>query len=176
MTTTAIKLWDEDINGTGNELANIITGNSGNNRLNGLSGNDFLQGGAGNDIYQIDGTGTKTVTIVNTGRGADRDVIEFTSASSEHLWFSRDSANNNALVIHQIGTQSVVRIEDWFASNSNHVASIKTNDGKVLTDSNLANLVQAMASLTPPAAGETSLNPSRHTALDSVLAANWQAA
>ncbi|GCL43050.1 hypothetical protein NIES80_27610 [Dolichospermum planctonicum] len=37
------------INGTGNELNNIITGNAGNNTLDGGSGNDILNGGAGND-------------------------------------------------------------------------------------------------------------------------------
>ena len=167
---------NDNINGTGNELDNSMTGNSGNNRLNGLSGNDVLRGGAGDDIYQIDGTEAKTVTIVNTGRGADRDVIQFTAATSAQLWFSRDTANSNALVIRQIGTDSVVRIDDWFASNANHVATIKTSDGKLLSDSNLDNLVQAMASLTPPAAGETTLNPTKYTSLDTMIAANWQAA
>ncbi|WP_292039311.1 beta strand repeat-containing protein [Massilia sp. UBA6681] len=38
-----------DIEGTGNELNNIITGNSGNNALDGLAGNDTIHAGAGND-------------------------------------------------------------------------------------------------------------------------------
>lgn len=37
------------IDGTGNNLNNIITGSSGNNVLNGLSGDDTLDGEAGND-------------------------------------------------------------------------------------------------------------------------------
>jgi Ca2+-binding RTX toxin-like protein len=40
-----------DINGVGNELANLLTGNSGNNRLDGGLGADRLTGGAGNDTY-----------------------------------------------------------------------------------------------------------------------------
>src|SRR5207244_4741724 len=37
------------INGTGNELDNVITGNDGNNKLLGADGNDTLSGGLGND-------------------------------------------------------------------------------------------------------------------------------
>ena len=37
------------INGTGNDLNNIITGNTGNNVLSGLAGNDTLTGSSGND-------------------------------------------------------------------------------------------------------------------------------
>lgn len=37
------------IDGSGNELANLIVGNAGNNRLNGAAGNDTLEGNAGND-------------------------------------------------------------------------------------------------------------------------------
>ncbi len=38
-----------DIDGTGNEAANILTGNDGQNRLYGEGGNDVMFGGAGND-------------------------------------------------------------------------------------------------------------------------------
>ncbi len=43
-----------DINGTGNELDNIITGNVGSNRLNGREGNDSIFGGDGNDHIEAD--------------------------------------------------------------------------------------------------------------------------
>jgi Ca2+-binding RTX toxin-like protein len=42
------------INGTGNELNNIIIGNNGNNVLDGGTGNDALKGGLGNDTYYVD--------------------------------------------------------------------------------------------------------------------------
>src|SRR5262249_48879904 len=38
-----------NLNGTGNDLANVIIGNDGNNTLSGLGGNDTLAGGLGND-------------------------------------------------------------------------------------------------------------------------------
>ncbi|MCW9681474.1 cadherin domain-containing protein, partial [Dolichospermum planctonicum UHCC 0167] len=44
------------INGTGNDLNNIITGNTGNNVLTGGTGADTMIGGAGNDSYYVDNT------------------------------------------------------------------------------------------------------------------------
>ena len=42
------------INGTGNNLGNLIVGNNGNNILNGRAGADTLVGGLGNDTYYVD--------------------------------------------------------------------------------------------------------------------------
>ncbi|MCX6178336.1 MAG: M10 family metallopeptidase C-terminal domain-containing protein [Chlorobiales bacterium] len=63
------------INGTGNELDNIITGNSGNNILSGGAGNDSLFGDAGNDIL-IGGAGADTLT-----GGEGNDIFRYTSQS-----------------------------------------------------------------------------------------------
>jgi Ca2+-binding RTX toxin-like protein len=55
------------INGTGNELDNLLTGNSGKNVLNGAAGNDILQGGAGDDTL----TDTAGKNIFDGGAGID---------------------------------------------------------------------------------------------------------
>ncbi|SMC46565.1 beta strand repeat-containing protein [Sporomusa malonica] len=69
---------NSNINGTGNELDNVLTGNSYNNSLSGGAGNDTLDGGggidtmvggAGNDIYVVDSTGDKVTE--NAGEGID---------------------------------------------------------------------------------------------------------
>jgi hypothetical protein len=44
-TKEALKLWDENIDGTGNALDNNLAGNRGDNALFGLAGNDVLDGG-----------------------------------------------------------------------------------------------------------------------------------
>jgi len=49
------------INGTGNELRNLVRGNSANNTLNGKAGDDRLVGGAGNDRL-IGGPGNDKLT------------------------------------------------------------------------------------------------------------------
>lgn len=63
----------DDINGTGNTLANIVNGNAGQNTLSGGDGNDTLYGFDGDDIL-MGGAGLDTLT---GGNGAD--TFGFTS-------------------------------------------------------------------------------------------------
>ncbi|TMJ13827.1 MAG: calcium-binding protein, partial [Alphaproteobacteria bacterium] len=60
-----------NVNGTGNELVNVINGNSGNNVLNGLLGGDVMAGGLGDDTYIVDNSGDKA----NEGVGAGDDLV-----------------------------------------------------------------------------------------------------
>ncbi len=60
------------INGTGNELANVITGNGAANQLNGQAGNDTLDGGAGNDAL----TGWSGADTMIGGAGNDLYFVE----------------------------------------------------------------------------------------------------
>ncbi|MDI1258086.1 calcium-binding protein [Aquabacterium sp.] len=64
-------------------------------------------------------------------------------------------------------------INNWYANAANQVESVKLSDGKTLTPSNVDNLVNAMASFTPPALGQTTLPANYQTALNPVIAANW---
>lgn len=90
----------ENLNATGNILANVLTGNTGNNLIDGADGNDTLfggagsdtlQGGAGNDVlngqsgadsmtggsgddtYQVDNLGDLVVEL--SGGGTGRDTV-----------------------------------------------------------------------------------------------------
>ncbi|WP_311775972.1 calcium-binding protein [Pseudomonas baetica] len=86
-------LGSGNINGTGNELDNIITGNSGNNRLSGLAGADTIFGGAGNDTilasvndgndHYDGGTGTDTYDLSATSAAATVDLQAGTSTSTQ---------------------------------------------------------------------------------------------
>jgi len=66
------------INGTGNELNNILSGNSANNMLNGGSGNDSLYGNEGDDIY-VFGRGSGSDKIYNYASDyvAANDMVVF---------------------------------------------------------------------------------------------------
>ena len=44
----------------------------------------------------------------------------------------------------------------------------------MLLDSQVDNLVQAIAAFLPPAAGQTTLPPDYHSALNAAIAANWK--
>ena len=178
-----------DISGTGNALDNTLTGNIRNNTLRGALGNDLLLGMAGNDTL-IGGEGQDTlngnighdryeflrgdgqdVIIDSSTVAGEQDQLVFGSAiSSEQLWLSQHGQD---LVIAVIGTTDQVTIQDWFANPHSRIEHIKSG-GKTLSDSNVQNLVDAMAGLTPPALGETSLNPNDSAQLSAVITANWQ--
>jgi Ca2+-binding RTX toxin-like protein len=63
----------DNINGTGNGLANLIIGNARNNILNGLGGADQLKGGLGNDRLIWDSSDT---LVDGGGGGADTLVVQ----------------------------------------------------------------------------------------------------
>ena len=58
-----------NINGTGNELDNVIAGNSGDNYLDGGIGVDSYVGGTGNDTYVVDATPPATVLNITGQAG-----------------------------------------------------------------------------------------------------------
>jgi Ca2+-binding RTX toxin-like protein len=70
-----------DINGSGNNLANIITGNIGNNLIEGLAGNDTLDGGgngAAGDTVSYANAGAAVTVNLTTGLatgGAGSDTV-----------------------------------------------------------------------------------------------------
>jgi serralysin len=68
------------INGTGNDLANLIAGNAAANLLNASTGNDALGGGAGNDSL-LDGTGNGSLTG-GAGAGNFRLTTALTGATN----------------------------------------------------------------------------------------------
>ena len=90
--------------------------------------------------------------------------------SLSQLWFRK---TGNDLEVSIIGTTDKMTVSNWYLGNQYHVEVFKTADGKALLDSQVQNLVQAMASFAPPAAGQTTLAPNYAAALAPVLAANW---
>jgi Ca2+-binding RTX toxin-like protein len=83
------------INGTGNQLANVLTGNSVGNLLSGLEGNDSLIGGAGadtliggsgDDVYTVDNLGDVVVEATNEGLDTVNSSVSYAlSVNIENL-------------------------------------------------------------------------------------------
>jgi Ca2+-binding RTX toxin-like protein len=92
------------INGTGNELNNVITGNNASNILTGGLGNDTLNGGAsadtlmgglGNDTYVVDDPGDIVTEAFNEGTDTVQSYIPYTlGANVENLTLMGTSAIN----------------------------------------------------------------------------------
>ena len=68
------------LNGTGNNLANILTGNAANNLLNGGAGVDTMSGGQGNDVYVVDDVREVVVEAMGASGGVDtvRSTVSWT--------------------------------------------------------------------------------------------------
>lgn len=155
--------------GVGNDT---ITGSAGDDLIVGGVGSDSLRGGAGNDTYWLArGDGADTVQE-NDSTAGNVDVARFGSdIAADQLWF-RQIGNN--LEVRVIGTSDSFTIGNWYLGSQYHVEQFKTGDGKTLLDSQVQNLVQAMSSFSPPAAGQTALPENYATTLNPVIAANWQ--
>jgi Ca2+-binding RTX toxin-like protein len=156
-TVDPIKLWEENINGTGNDLDNVIAGNRGNNILTGGRGNDTLIGQGGNDTYQFaSGDGQDTI-VESDATSGNLDVLQFTNLSQNNLWF--EQVGNN-LQINVMGTTDQIIIKDWYVAGAsgtdNQIERIQTADGLTLYNTDVEQLVQAMAAFAPPGAAQTS--------------------
>jgi Ca2+-binding RTX toxin-like protein len=157
---------------TGNSAANTLTGNAGNDTLDGKAGDDILVGGTGNDTYVLDrGYGSDTIRE-NDATSGNTDVAQFMAGiGSDQIWLQHVGNNLEASII---GTTDKLIFENWYSGSAYHVEQLKTSDNKMLLDSRVDNLVQAMASFAPPSMGQTTLQPDYQTALAPVIAANWQ--
>lgn len=153
---------------------------SGNNTVYGDQGNDTISnaavayGGSGNDTYIFDmsdsNTLTKTTIIENSGVNDKGDVLKLQTVSYDQLWFTKSGKD---LVISEIGTNYQATIQNWYGSQNAHVEQIQAG-GKTLSDTDVSKLVNAMATMTAPAAGQTTLPDSYQTKLSSVIAASWK--
>ncbi|MEK1941384.1 MAG: calcium-binding protein [Pseudomonas sp.] len=188
-TLEPLKLWNEDINATGNELDNVLIGNRGDNVLAGGAGNDVLEGQGGNDVLDggtgddilnggegnntyVFGRGYGHDTIIspeerwaNANRITFRDTVDV-----KDLWFSR-SANN--LDVSISGTGDKLTVNDWFSDPSKQKLTFETHAGEAIDAARLNRLIEAMAAFAPPSSASSSPPLNYRAALESVIAASW---
>jgi Ca2+-binding RTX toxin-like protein len=192
-TTEALKLWDENVNATGNALNNMVVGNRGNNVLSGLSGNDTVDagaggdtliggagndtvmGGMGDDVYQFARGDGVDVLIENDTTLGNQDTLQFTNAVTyDQLWFSH--VGNN-LEVSVIGTSDKVIVNNWYLGGQYQVERISAG-GRNLSSTNVESLVQAMAGFAVPSAGQTTLAQTtlsdvQKNQLSALVSVNW---
>ncbi|MEK1938772.1 MAG: hypothetical protein AAAB16_00235, partial [Pseudomonas sp.] len=191
-TLEPLKLWNEDINATGNDLDNLLVGNRGDNVLTGGAGNDVLEGQGGNDVLDGGtgddilnggdgnntyvfgrGYGHDTITPIVSKEQAwlDRNYVIFREAiDAKDLWFSR-SANN--LDVSISGTDDKLTVSDWFSDPSKQNLTFETYAGEAIDAARLNRLIEAMAAFAPQSSASSSPPLNYREALESVIAASW---
>ncbi|EJL82579.1 hypothetical protein PMI15_03010, partial [Polaromonas sp. CF318] len=165
------------IGGVGNNTiygAGFAYGGTGNAQL---IGGGTLMAGTGDQLLQFgkimvvgDGHDSDTIQENDTTAG-NTDTLQFMAGiNSDQLWFRK--AGNN-LEVSILGTADKATVQNWYLGSAYHVEQIKAGGGKVLLDTQVQQLVQAMALFKPPPMGQTTLTSQQQTALAPVLAASW---
>ncbi len=167
------------IAGSGNDN---VQGGWGDDTMEGGTGNDTLSGdfhnfywgsfgGAGNDTYRFGRGDGQDMVYDNDSTAGNQDRVQFGAGiAHDQLWLRQVNSN---LEVSLIGTTDKVTVANWY-SHANWRMELFEAGGRTLTGASVQNLVQAMASFAPPAAGQTTLPENYRSSLDSVIAAHWQ--
>ena len=132
------------LNGTGNELNNLINGNTGDNILKGATGNDTLIGGAGNDIL----VGQAENDTLLGGLGADKfnynTGVGFSAADlgSDRINDFKQNGDLDKLVLGKTTFGLTSALGNGF-SVASEFASVATDD---LAKASAATIVYSQAS------------------------------
>ena len=71
------------------------------------------------------------------------------------LWLQRSGTDLDVTII---GSTEGVKIKNWYTSSYQQIERFQFVDGKVLSKTNVDDLVSAMAAFSPPYIGHTSLS------------------
>ena len=106
--------------------------------------------------------------VVDSSLG-NTDTLDLVNSSVLHdqLWFTQ---SGHDLDIFVLGRDHTI-VKDWYLGSAYHVEQIKASDGLTLLNTQVQNLVNAMAGFAVPST--TTLSAEYHAALDPILAANW---
>lgn len=133
----------------GNGGADTLVGGAGADTLDGSDGNDILTGGIGNDTL-YGGYGDDTYIFAS---GDGQDVIRDYSGStadkaelgSSLLSIMFEQVGNDLKVVINGSTDSVT-VDSWYTSNNNKIETFEAADGSTITNTQIEQLIQAMAS------------------------------
>ncbi|MBH0182954.1 MAG: hypothetical protein HP490_15090 [Nitrospira sp.] len=167
----------------GNNGANVLTGTVMNDTLSGNGGNDTLNGGDGSDTYVIDwvisGSGQDRIVEHDDTPGNSDSLVYIGSIDPSDLILSRQV---NDLRIAVQGTTNRVTIVGWYADpDAAQIETIQAGGGQTLLNSQVDQLIQAMATFTAQNGGLTweqvaggSGTGQQQTDFQNIIAAAWQ--
>jgi len=148
-----------------------LYGGNGNGTLRGGTGSgDRLEGNASDDTYLF-GAGDGNTRVNNyDANAASVDTAQFEDVTIEDLWFSR---SGNDLQITVAGTDDQVAISNWY-SNSNYQVDRLETGFSVLLNSQVEQLVSAMASYSVPSGAGNVIPQDVKDELQPILVDTWQ--
>ncbi len=134
----------QTINGTGNDLNNILIGNTASNLLIGASGDDILDGGLGNDFLE-GGFGNDLYLF---GRGYGQDIISDDGGNGDTLRFALGveqddveiTREGDSVIFRIKGTLDQVWDPEWITKPSNRLEKIEFGDGTLLSGDDVTDL------------------------------------
>ncbi|MEN6374581.1 MAG: calcium-binding protein [Smithella sp.] len=171
------------INGTGNNLNNIITGNNANNTLTGNAGNDILDGGSGDDIL----AGGKGSDSYLWGRTGGHDTITETagvSGDADMLRLTGDITKTEPVLVKQnndlyvfIDSENYMKIVNEFQQTNYGIERLEVTDGHYITRSDIQNIVDTMSAINNDSGMDVMQKYNAMTAdqqYQNILAQSWQ--
>jgi Ca2+-binding RTX toxin-like protein len=147
-----------------------IYGTTGMDTLLGGTGNDIMNGGAGNDSYIFRcGDGQDSITNNNSG---GHDLLSFADIDPTELWFGKSGYH---LVIGVVGSSDQVTVNNWYSGSlgSYSIDRIEA-EGSYLVESQVAQLVQAMAAVGAPGGAGGQWTDEQRETLAPIMASYWQ--
>lgn len=166
-------LGSDNLDGTGNNLANRIDGNAGNNRLVGRAGTDILHGGEGDDTY-----------LFNLGDGDDI-VRNDHLAGVDRILFGADVGRTGIALFRSgdqleigYGAGDRVTLDNFFRDQESQVDVVQLADDTLLTAVDIEGIIQQMSSYAvQEGISLTSLDGVRQNeSMMTLVAGSWHAA
>ncbi|KXU39395.1 hypothetical protein AXE65_08805 [Ventosimonas gracilis] len=157
--------------GDGNDT--IKTGNySFDNILAGGKGNDWLYGCYNADTYIFNSGDGQDIIVEAYGYNNAIDIVQFGNGiNPNNLWLERSGYD---LTVSINKTDDRITIKDWYYGSDRRIEQFHLANGKMLLESQVQNLVDAMAAFTASSSAEGDFIPAQKQQLDMVIAASWQ--
>lgn len=132
-------------------------------------------GAARSNVYQVTAITGQAQINLSSASGSKNEIDFLSGITDQNLWFERAG---NDLKIDLLGTSTSTTVRNWFSGSAGALQEITAGGLKI--DSQISQLVQAMATYSANHAGFDPSNPSiqalpNDTTLPSGVAASWHA-
>jgi len=136
-------------------------------RSDGDHGTNYVDAGQNSSSIYAWGTAQGLDIVQEAG---SNNLMDISGVAPEQLWFAQDGSN---LDISILGTDDHLTIDNWYQSDANKLSGFRVSDGRTLLSTDVDKLVEAMATVPAPVAGQTQYTSQESQVLQPVLAANW---